>query len=113
MALKLEHVCTRCTRTVQTEVQDVKAATASEAHDAKRAVVLKDIEEFFATISPDLLPDLFIARRNQEPVAQMFLCDEAKRSCTKRVNDVVNDCKTFDPRKPRTKKAAATPAAEK
>lgn len=118
MALKLEHSCTRCGRKTSTEVQDVAAATKAEALDAKRAVVLKDLNEFISSIDPALLPDLFIVRRNEAPVIQMTLCNDenAKRSCADRVAFVVEECTTFDPRKPKTKKtkeASAAPVSDK
>lgn len=113
MALKLEHKCTRCNKTVTKEVQDVKAATAAEDQDKRREIVLKDIHEFFEAIDPELLPDLFVVRRGHKPVVQTFLCDdeEAKRSCADRVGVLVEECETFDPRKPKTKKKDA-PAAQ-
>lgn len=108
MALKIEHTCTRCKKTVNTEVADVQQALAAEELEKRRAVVLKDIEEFFAGIQPELLPDLYVVRRGEAPVVQTTLCDEeeAKRSCLQRVNTLVAECGTFDPRKPKTKKAA-------
>ena len=113
MALKIEHKCTRCGKTVNQEVQDVKAATAAEDQDKRREIVLKDINEFFESIDPTLLPDLYIVRRGSKPVIQTYLCDEddAKRSCGDRVGVLIEECETFDPRKPKTKKAAA-PAAQ-
>lgn len=107
MALKIEHKCTRCNKTVTQEVQDVKAATASEDRDAARARVLTELQEFLSSFDADLLPDLLVVRRGQETVVQSFLCNEedAKRSCAARVEDLVEECKTFDPRKPKTKKA--------
>ena len=118
MALKLEHSCTRCGKTVKTEVQDVKAASAAEDQDKRREIVLKDINEFFDAIDPELLPDLYVVRRGHKPVVQTFLCDEedAKRSCADRVGVLIEECETFDPRKPKTKKpkeAASAPPAQK
>lgn len=106
MALKLEHKCTRCNKIVTQEVQDVKAATAAEDRIARRDVVLKDIAEFLSAIDADLWPDLLIVRRGQETIVQTFLCNEAdaKRSCAARVEDLIEECKTFDPRKPKAKK---------
>ena len=114
MALKLEHKCTRCNRATSTEVSNVAAATASEELEAKRANIVKDITTFLAGIPPELLPDLFIIRRGSENVVQTYLCadEDAKRSCADRVAFIVDECKTFDPRKPKTKKPKdAAPAA--
>lgn len=113
MALKLEHRCTRCNRTTSTEVQNVAEATKSEELEQKRAATLKDINEFLATIDKTLLPDLLIVRRGHESVVQTFLCDDedAKRSCADRVAFVADECKTFDPRKPKTKKSKDAAAA--
>jgi hypothetical protein len=117
MALKIEHKCTRCGKTVAEEVQDVKAASAVDEEDKKREAVLTDIHEFFAGIDPELLPDLYVVRRGKPPVVQTFLCNEedAKRACAERVDVLVDECQTFDPRKPKTKKAdkAEKPAATK
>lgn len=112
MALKLEHTCTRCNKTIATEVSDVQAATRADEMDKKRAIALKDIEAGLAGIEPNLLPDLLIVRRGRATVVQTFLCDEAdaKRSCATRVDALVEECTTFDPRKPKTKKAPAPPA---
>ena len=118
MALKLEHRCTRCNRATSTEVSNVAAATASEELEAKRAATLSDISKFIAGIAPELLPDLFIVRRGEAPVVQSYLCadEDAKRSCADRVAFIVEECKTFDPRKPKTKKpkdtASAAPAPD-
>ena len=118
MALKLEHRCTRCNRATSTEVSNVAAATASEELEAKRAATLSDISKFMAGIAPELLPDLFIVRRGSEPVVQTYLCadEDAKRSCADRVAFIVEECMTFDPRKPKTKKpktgAPAAPPVE-
>lgn len=109
MALKIEHKCTRCSKTVAQEVQDVRAATEAEDRVAARARVLSEIQEFLGTFDPDMLPDLLVVRRGQDTITQSFLCDEedAKRSCAARVDTLIDECKTFDPRKPKTKKAAA------
>lgn len=124
MALKLEHTCTRCNRATSTEIANFAAATASEELEAKRAEALKSLQAFLASMEPEHLPDLFIIRRGAEPVVQTYLCDDedAKRSCADRVAFIVDECKTFDPRKPKTKKPkvegapvdgdAGTPAAE-
>jgi hypothetical protein len=112
MALKLEHKCTRCNRATSTEVSNVAAATASEELEAKRAATLSNISKYMAGIAPELLPDLFIVRRGSEPVVQTYLCadEDAKRSCADRVAFIVEECKTFDPRKPKTKKPKDAPA---
>lgn len=113
MALKLEHRCTRCNRATSTEVQNVAEATKSEELDQKRAGALKDLTEYLSGIDPVLLPDLFVIRRGEPHVVQTYLCadEDAKRSCADRVAFIVEECKTFDPRKPKTKKAKDAPAA--
>jgi len=113
MALKLENKCTRCGRVTSTEVQNFAEAAKVEETEAKRAAVVNDIKQFLAGIPPEHLPDLFIVRRGQEHVVQTYLCEDedAKRACAKRVDTLVDECKTFDPRKPKTKKPADAPAA--
>ena len=114
MALKLEHRCTRCNRATSTEVQNVAEATKSEELEQRRAVALKDINAFLAGVDPTLLPDLLVIRRGSEHIVQSYLCadEDAKRSCADRVAFIVDECKTFDPRKPKTKKSKdVAPAA--
>jgi hypothetical protein len=114
MTIKLEHTCSRCKRVVRDEMSDVAAAQASEALDAKRAKALADLQEFVATIDPELLPDLFIVRRGADVIHQTYLCDadDAKRSCVKRIQDLVTECETLAPRKPKTKKTPPPAAPE-
>lgn len=113
MALKLERRCTRCNRATSTEVQNVAEATKSEELDATRAHIVNDITKFLAGIPPELLPDLFIIRRGEPHVVQTYLCadEDAKRSCADRVTFIIEECKTFDPRKPKTKKPKDATAA--
>lgn len=114
MALKLEHKCTRCNRATSTEVSNVAAATASEELEGKRAEALERIQQFLASIAPEHMPDLFVVRRGEAPVMQTYLCDDedAKRSCVDRVNFIIEECKTFDPRKPKTRKPKVDATAE-
>lgn len=113
MALKLENSCTRCGRRTSTEVQNVAEATKSEELEQKRAGVLKGITAYLAGLDPALLPDLLIVRRGHESVVQTYLCadEDAKRSCADRVTFIIEECKTFDPRKPKTKKPKDATAA--
>ncbi len=106
MALKIEHSCSRCHRVTTTEVQDLAAAAEAETVEKKRAVVLADIQEFLAGINPELMPDLLIIQRDLDPIVQTHLCadDDAKRSCAQSVLAIIDGCKTFSPRKPKTKK---------
>jgi hypothetical protein len=107
MALKLEHQCTRCKRITHAEVQNVAAATESEELEQKRADALKALQVHLNAIDPNLLPDLLIVRRGQELVIQTNLCAQegAARSCAERVNILVKECSSFDPRKPKTRKS--------
>lgn len=112
MAIKLSHTCTRCRRSVDTEVQDLQAAATQESQDAQRAVILKELQEYLTSIDPELLPDLLVVRRGKPVLTQTFLCNDAdaKRACAERVNRLVEECETFDPRKPKTKKKIAEAA---
>ena len=113
MALKLEKKCTRCHRATSTEVLNVAAAAESEELDTKRAVALKEIHDFIAEFDPELLPDLYVIRRGDDPIIQTYLCAEAdaKRSCADRVAFITEECRSFGPRKP--KASTAKGAADK
>lgn len=113
MAVKIVKKCSRCRRDDSVEVASAAAAVESEALIAQREEKAKAVENYLRSIPPELMPDL-IAYVKGEGVIHTNLCNptDAKRSCLKRVGDLVAQMDELDERKPRAKKAKAdAPAA--
>ena len=109
MALKIEKKCSRCRRTDSIEVASIKDAAAQEEKDAKRVTTAQEVEAFLKGIPADLLPDVVFYVKGQG-VIHTDLCspaDDSKRSCSKRVAELLKQVEELDERKPRAKKAAA------
>ena len=125
MAIKLSTTCTRCHREDIHEVETLATATAFEALQKKKEATLAKLEAFIASLPKDELPDLYVLL-NGKSLVHSYLCDpeteegkaegKGKRSCAKRVNDLMEDATELGPRAPRTKKvkteAVEPPTAE-
>ena len=112
MAIKMSMTCTRCRREDIHEVTDLAAATAFEALQKRKAATLEKLQAFVKTLPADELPDFF-AVLGDKSLVHTYLCDpeDAKRSCAKRVGDLLEGVAELDERKPRAKKEK--PAEEK
>jgi len=113
MAIKMSMTCTRCHREDIHEIEDLATAQAFEALQKRKVATLAKLEAFIATLPADELPD-FLAVLGDKKLVHTYLCDpaEAKRSCAKRVGDLLEGVSELGERKPRTKKDK-TEAAEK
>lgn len=105
--------CTRCHREDIHEIEDLATAQAFEALQKRKAVTLEKLQAFVKSLPVDELPDFF-AVLGDKSLVHTYLCDppEAKRSCAKRVGDLLEGVSELDERKPRTKKEK-TDAEEK
>jgi len=108
MGLKMEVVCSRCKKTRTKAVDSVAEAQAFEALEKARHGRLEEIAAFFAKLPAEELPALVVIRNGGVEVAHMTLCDQEdaddKRSCTKRVGELVAETDELKPRKQRASK---------
>ena len=108
MALKIEVNCTRCKRTDSKPVAGLAEAGAFEDLQKRKAARLQEITTFLSGIPAEERPD-FMSFSPEGVVVHAALCDpegdESKRSCKKRVNELLKQAQEFEPRKPRSKKA--------
>lgn len=109
--------CSRCHREDVIEVEKIAEATALEEADVRKKATLAKINEFIASLPKEDLPEFF-ALVGDKTLAHSYLCDpsedEGKRSCAKRVADLMSDVAERPERKPRAKKEkpeAAEPKA--
>jgi hypothetical protein len=111
MALITTEKCTRCHRDEKVELKDLKEASNLNDLQERRKIAESRIREFLATIPPEELPD-FIGVKGEKIIIHGHLCSLGgpKSNCDKRVDVLLTDIDTLDPRKPRTKKteSAAT-----
>ena len=109
MPIKMTLPCSRCRREDTVDLQKLEEATALEKLQERKAATLEKLKAFVQTLPKDELPDFF-AFSGEQVVAHNYLCDphdEKKRSCWKRVGDLLADINELQERKPRTKKDAA------
>lgn len=108
MPIKMTLACSRCRREDTVDLQKLEEATALEKLQERKAATLEKLKAFVASLPKDELPDFF-AISGDQVVTHSYLCDpqdEKKRSCSKRVSDLVTDITELQERKPRTKKSA-------
>lgn len=109
MAIQMSLDCSRCHRPDVIELKDFAEATALEGHQKKKAEVLKKLQEFVASLPQEDMPDFF-AVFGDKTMVHSYLCDpkdDSKRSCAKRVGELLGGMQELGERKPRTKKAKA------
>jgi hypothetical protein len=108
MSIKIERKCGRCGRENPVEVETAADAVAAEELAARREKVARDVREYLAGIPREEIPDV-IAFVKGEGVIHTNICDlaDAKRSCTKRMRDLLREVETFEERKPREKREQA------
>ena len=111
MALKMDVTCSRCKKTHSKTFQSVEEAQTFENLEKKRGERMKEIAKFFEGIPEEELPAFMVI--GGDGMVHVNLCDpeetEAKRSCKKRVAELVKQAGELEPkapRKPRAKKAA-------
>lgn len=121
MALKMEVTCSRCKKTHLKTVETVAEGTAFEQLEKKKAERMQEILAFFEKIPESELPDFMVVGGGSTGLVHVSLCDpegeDAKRSCKKRVSELLKQAGTLEERKPRSpnkkKTDAEAPAVEK
>lgn len=117
MAVQVSDICDRCGRS--TPVHMTNDDLVAETEKRKRIEqTCKEIEEFIRSKDPLTLPTLLVMYGGESPAlmikSQISVCNpkgEGKRSCAKRVSELVNDLFPVPtderaPRKPKTTKPA-------
>jgi len=114
MALKMEVICSRCGKTDLRTVDSVAEGQAFELREKAKKARLEEILKFIKDIPVEELPDLMILGGGDGGVVHLNLCDpqgeESKRSCKKRVEELVKQASSLEPRKPRAAKKTADDA---
>jgi len=108
MPVKIEKKCARCRRTTSVDVATASDAFKMEEQDKKKASSASDVKEFLTSIPVDLQPDVIFYVKG-EGVILADICspgDDAKRSCVKRVTELLKQVEELEERKPRVKKTA-------
>ncbi len=111
MPIKMSMTCSRCRREDSHEIESVAMATAFEELQKRKGATLEKLKAFIATLPPDELPDFF-AIMNGASVTHSYLCDPGeggaeeakKRSCARRVAELMEGVNELGPRKPKAKK---------
>jgi hypothetical protein len=114
MSIKMSLTCSRCRREDLVELNEFAEAKALEEKLKKKGEVLEKLQAFVKTLPADDLPDFF-AVLGDKVLVHNYLCDpkdEKKRSCAKRVGELLAGIDQIEERKPRAKKAKEEPAAE-
>lgn len=118
MAVQVSDICDRCGRSTPVHMSNDDLVAETEKRKAIEANV-RVLEDQVRALDPSLLPTLFIAYKQPNGVlmvkSQISVCnpaEENKRSCTKRVDELVNDLFPVPaderaPRKPKEKKPPA------
>jgi hypothetical protein len=105
MALKMEVTCSRCKKTHLKTVESVAEGEAFEALEKKKGERLKEILKFFEGIPDEELPDFMVVGGGDTGMVHVSLCDpegDAKRSCKKRIGEVLKQAAALEERKPRS-----------
>ena len=115
MAINVSTKCTRCHREDSHEIESVAMATAFEELQKRKVATLAKLQEFMASLPQDELPD-FMGVLEGKILVHSYLCDPAegdgKRSCAKRVGELLDGAAELGPRKPKTKKEKPAEAAK-
>lgn len=109
MSMRIDQTCSRCHRDVGVVVTDVAEAVKTEKLLKIREETLASIKAFVEKIPPENRPGLFVVM-GDAMIAHSHLCNDPKnkRSCAKRVLELMDGLAEFDERKPRTKKEELT-----
>jgi hypothetical protein len=108
MPVKIEKKCSRCRRTTSVDVATASDEFKMEEQDKRKAVSAAEVEKFLTGIPATLLPDVIFYVKG-EGVILSDICspgDDAKRSCVKRVTELLKQVEELEERKPRVKKTA-------
>jgi hypothetical protein len=110
--IKLEQKCSRCRRDDSIQVACIPDAMKVEETQKAREAKAQEIQAYLEAVPADLMPDV-IAYVKGAGIVHTNICDpaDAKRSCLKRVSDLVTAMGELDERKPRAKKAKGESAA--
>lgn len=114
MTIQMKLACTRCHRDDVVDLNELSEATALENLQKKKAEVLTKLQDFVKSLPQDALPDFF-AVLGDKTMVHSYLCDpkdEGKRSCAKRVGELLSGIDELPKeRAPRKKKGEAAAAA--
>lgn len=105
MALKMEVTCSRCKKVHMKTVQTVAEGQAFEALEKKKGERLTQILKFFEGIPDEELPDFMVVGGGGTGLVHVSLCDpedKEKRSCKKRIAEVLKQAAELEERKPRS-----------
>ena len=110
--IKVTQICSRCRRPEDTEVVDATAAISLDKQNDRQTEAVKKLTEFLTLNGKDL-PD-FVAILSREPaklITHNHLCNDAdlKRSCVKRIGELMKQLDTLPERKERKPRAKKTP----
>lgn len=104
-SLKMEVTCSRCKKTHLRTVQSSAEGDAFAALEKKKSERLKEILAFFEGIPDNELPDFMVVGGGDTGMVHVSLCDpegDAKRSCKKRIAEVLKQAAALEERKPRS-----------
>jgi hypothetical protein len=97
MAVQVSEICDRCGRSTPVHMDNEKLVAETEKRK-QTELMCKEIEEFFSSKDPTLLPTLLVVYKNPVGVvttaSQISVCnpkDDGKRSCTKRIAELISD----------------------
>lgn len=115
MAVQVSDICDRCGRATPVHMSNDQLVAETEKRKAIEATV-KEFEQYVQSKDPAVLPTLLIAYKQPNGVlmvkSQISVCnpaEENRRSCTKRVDELVNDLFPV----PADERAPRKPAKEK
>lgn len=113
MSFTYNEKCTRCGRSETFALEDTSQMSAVSTHIDERAKIHQQIEEFFASLPVEHLPDLITAEGGRL-VIHDYLCkgNGAKRSCTKSVAALVDSTGKLPERAPTTRKKKSVESVE-
>lgn len=112
MGIKVDKQCTRCHRTEGIPVDSVEMALQHEKSFKGLDDGAAQIRALFEKLkSEKKMPALVVGSAEDEAIIHAHLCDpeDTKRSCTKRVLDLIESIDALEERKPRKRRAKAKP----
>lgn len=123
MAVQVSDICDRCGRSTPVHMSNDELVAETEKRKTIEAGV-KVLEQQVTAMDPNVMPTLFIAYKGTDgkvvTKSLISICDpkaEGKRSCTKRVFELISDLFPIPadaraPRKPKEKKASENGGAK-
>lgn len=118
MAVQVSDICDRCGRSTPVHMSNDELVAETEKRKSIEMTV-RTLEEYVRTVDVALLPTIFVAYKAPDGKltikSQISVCnpkEEGKRSCSKRVTELVSDLFPVPvderaPRKPKEKKPPA------